>query len=331
MACFDNIIALRDLCSDITPTSTFYLEDIGINASEIEQIITKDYTGVQDFINKKSAFAVQKVTSEIYSFLSPKYKANSILAGHRVGYEADTKELITQNGYVGVEINVSNAQSFINFVISDVSLFIDQTATVPLLLYDLKQGVLLDTINVDATAGQISFNYDKTVVSAPRNDLHLWLGYNAGVSAIDSYKTVTHNGCSDCHGYTFSHRFVRATGATSSAPFTSVTSLTHTAGISFNYSVECNHYDWLCNHRNILGILFLYKTGIEICNHALLAAPNQRSMAITTVNREMMEQKLAHFTNEYDRTLGNILRNMSVPQDRNCFECNERIISRFGL
>jgi len=333
MACFDNIIALRENCSNPITTSGYYLDDIGISKIEIEQIITKDYSGVQDFIDRKSAFAIQKVTSEIYSYLSPKYKANSILVGSRVGYEADVKELIPQNGYVGIEIKVYNPNSYINFVISDLSLFVDVTQAVPVLIYDLKQGLLLATINMDAIAGQIVISYEKTVVAAPRTEMHLWIGYNAGVGAINSYKTVTHNGCSDCHGYTFSHRYVRATGATADTPFTTGTieSLTHTAGLSFNYSVECNHYDWLCNHRKILAIPFLYKTGVEITTHALNAAPNQRTMAITTVNRELMEQKHAHFVSEYDKSIGYILRNMTVPQDKNCFECNDRIVSKFGL
>jgi len=69
MACFDNVVGLRTLCSDLSPD--YYLEDIGINKTELEQVITKDFNGVQDFIDKKSAFAVIKVTNEIYNYLKP--------------------------------------------------------------------------------------------------------------------------------------------------------------------------------------------------------------------------------------------------------------------
>jgi hypothetical protein len=334
MSCFDNIISLEELCTVPTPTSGFYLNQIGINKSEIEQLLTKDYSSVEDFVEKKSAFAIQKVTSEIYSYLSPYFKANSVLSGARVGYESDQKELLTQSGYVGIKTTVKNAHSFIDFVISDISVFADYTGDIPVYIYDVKQGKLLATITVASIAGQISVSYDKAVISSPRKDMLLWIGYDSDANGgISSYKTLTHNGCSDCSGFTFSHRFIQATGSESGSPFTEVTltSLTHTAGISFNYSVECNHTDWLCNHRNILGLPFLYKTGIEICNHALLAAPNQRTMAITTVTRELMEQKLAYFTTEYDRLLSNILRNMQVPQDKNCFNCSERITSRTTL
>lgn len=330
MACFDNIISLKELCTVPTPTSGFYLNDIGISKSEIEQIITKDFASVQAFIDDKSAFAIQRVTAEIYSHLSPQYKADSILTGARVGFEATDKELISQSGYVGVHVKVYNPGSYVDFTISDLSLFTDYTGSVPVLIYDLAQGKLLDTITVDAVAGQVSISYQKSVLSAPRKELNLWIGYDA--TAINSYKTITHNGCSDCHGYTFNHKFIRAVGASITAPFLNddISSLTHTGGISFNYSITCNHYDWLCSHRNILGIPFLYKTGIEICNHALLAAPNQRTMAITTVNVELMEKKLMYFTTEYERTMTQILNNMSVPQDKNCFHCNQRIVSRFS-
>lgn len=326
MACFDDIISLEELCDSPTPTSGFYLNRIGINKTEIEQIITNDYSNIQDFIDKKSAFAVDKVTGEIYTHLSPMFKADSILAGGRVGYEATTKELISQTGYVGLEVKIYNPGSYIDFTISDISLFVDSTTTVPVLIYDLNQGKLLGTINVSTTAGQISTSYEKFTVSAPRNQVNLWLGYDA--TAIDSYKTTTINGCTDCHGYTFSQRYVSATGATSSgSPFTAatITSLTHTAGISFNYSVTCNHKDWLCNNRAILGLPILYKTGIEMMNHALLSAPNQRTNTTTMVNTDLLEKKLAYFTHEYDKLMSDIMNNMRVPQDKNCFECNRRV------
>jgi len=278
MACFDNVVGLRTLCTDLTPD--YYLEDIGINKTELEQVITKDFNGVQDFIDKKSAFAVVKVTNEIYNYLKPNFKADSILAGSRIGYEADTLELVSQSGYVGIEINVYNPQSFVDFVISDISLFVDVTATVPVLLYDLKQGLLLATLSVPVVAGQISTLTQKVVVPASRKPLNLWLGYDA--TAINSYKVNTHNGCGGCRGFTFSNRFVTATGAASSAPFTSVESLSHTGGISLNYSVNCNHTDWLCSHRQILSLPILYKTGIEIVNHVLTAAVNQRTVSYTT-------------------------------------------------
>jgi len=331
MACFDNIVTVEGLCEDVASTSGFTLNQIGINKSEIEQIMTNDYDGVQDFVDRKANFATEKVTGEIYTFLSPKFKADSILTGARVGFPDINKTLVTQSGFVGVQVSVHNPGSYVDFVVSDFSLFTDFTGNVPVLIYDLYQGLLLDTVTVPTVAGQISTVYTKSVISSPRKSLNLWIGYDA--TAINSYKTATHNGCSDCRGYTFNHKFVQAVGASIVNPFTdgNVTGLTHTGGLSFNYSINCNHKDWLCAHRNILSLPILYKTGIEICNHALLASPNQRTMAITTVNRELMEQKLAYFTSEYNTLMGNILRNMSVPQDRNCFQCDNKIVSRSTL
>jgi hypothetical protein len=328
MGCFDNIIAIRELCESPVPTSGFYLNDIGINKTEIEQIITSEYPSVQAFIDQKAAFAVQKVTSEIYSYLSPMFKADSVLAGARIGSEDKNKTLITQSGLVGVKVKIHNPNSYIDFVLSDLSLWVDVTQTVNILVYDLTQGKLLQTMPVQVVAGEITTVYDKVIVPAPRKSMLIWIGYDA--TGINSYKTVTHNGCSDCFGDTFNHKFIQATGATVDNTFLngSVGNLSHTAGIAFNYSVNCNHFDWLCSHRSILGIPFLYKTGIEICNHALLSAPNQRTMAITNVNVDLMEQKLAYFTDEYDKSMRNILTNMRVPQDRNCFECSQRVVSK---
>jgi hypothetical protein len=331
MACFDDIIGIEQVCDEITPTSGFYLNQIGINKKEIEDMVTSDYASVEDFVAKKSAFAIQLCKTDIYSKVSPMFKTGSILAGNRVGYESSQKELIAQTGYVGVEVTVYNPQSFIDFTVANFSLFTNYTGTIPVLVYDVHQGKLLGTIPVVTVAGQISTSYLTISVPAPRKEILLWIGYDSDAfGGISSYKTITHNGCTDCRGFTFNHRFVRATGASIVSPFTdtNLTSLTHTGGLSFNYSVTCNHEDWLCSHRRILGMPFLYRTGMEVCKHALYAAPNQRTMAITTVNIELMEKKLKEFETEYDRIMTNIMNSMRPPSDRACFECNDRIKSR---
>lgn len=330
MACFDKIIALKELCAAITPGSGFYLNDIGISKTEIEQIITKDYASVQDFIDSKSAFAISQVQGDIYSFLSPQYKANSILAGSRIGQTEPGKVLITQSGMTGVEVKMFAPDSFVDFTISDLSLFIDQTGNVPVEVYDLKQGQLLGTITVPAVGGSIITSYDKLTIAAPRRELHLWLGYDSTLlGGISSYKTLSHNGCSTCTGFTFNNRYIRATGAEIAAPFTSVTPLTHTSGISFNYSVTCNHKDWLCSHRAILGSPFLYRTGMEIMLHGILAAINQRSSTNTLVGKEVLDQKLKHYTEQYEVTMRNLMQNMRVPNDVRCFYCNTGIKSLY--
>lgn len=330
MGCFDNIIAIKELCEEITP-QTFYLNDIGINKTEVEQIITSEYESVQDFIDQKSAFAIRQVQGDVYSHLLPSFKADSILAAARIGHEATTKELVTQSGYVGIEIRMNNPVSFVDFTVSDVSVFTDFTGNIPLLVYDLFQGKLLGTLTVASTAGVISQSYETITVSAPRKELHLWIGYNA--AAINSYKTSANSGCSTCTGYTFTNRFIRASGASASAPFTEATidPLTHTGGISFNYSVACNHYDWLCNHRKVMGLPILYQTGLQIMNHGLLSAINQRTMTITTVTKDVLKEKQNFYAEQYNATLTNILNNMRVPSDVNCFHCNKTIRSVTAL
>lgn len=333
MSCFDNFISLEELCNDGSQQASFYLNQIGINKTEIEQVITKEYPTTKAFVNSKVNFAIEKVVNEVYNYLSPKFKANSILAGARIGQPQKTQELITQTGQVGVQIQVKNPGSFLDFVISDISLYTDFTGTIDVNLYDLDQDKLLATVSVDTIAGEVSAaNFSKIVVASPRQNLNLWLGYDS-LGTINSYKTTVHNGCSDCSGHVFNHRFVRANGASVVGQFLdgNVTVQSDTAGIAINYSVNCNHRDWLCTHRNILGIPTLYKAGIEICNHAILSAPNQRSMSTTTVNSDLMERKLAYFESEYAREMGNILRNMAVPSDQNCFNCEQRIVSRTTL
>lgn len=330
MACFDNLITIEGLCDPAESTSGYTLNQIGIDKTEVESIITKGYT-VDSFINEKQQFAVKKVTGDIYSFLSPKYRADSILASNRIGYPSDQKTLQTQAGNVGINIHVGNRGSYVDYVISDFSLFLDYTGDVDVWVYDVEQGKLLDTITVASVAGQISSISQKSIITALKMGLNLWVGYDS--TGINSYLTQTHNGCSDCGGYTFSHRMVQATGASIQSPFTvgQITNLTHTGGLSLRYSINCNHTDWLCDYTNLLSQPILYKTGALICNHALMSSPNQRVMSNVILNVELMQKKHDYFQAEYDHLMRNILSNMQVPQDKNCFHCDQRIISRSTL
>lgn len=330
MSCFDNIVAVRGLCDEQTP-QTFFLDDIGIDKGELGSYITKGYSGVQDLIDQKSAFAIRHIQNDIYSHLLPSFRADSILAGSRVGFEAKTKELINQSGFVGGEIQMHNPQSFVDFTISDVSLFTDFTGTIPILIYDLLQEKLLGTISCNSVAGEITTTYQSLTIPAPRKQLKLWMGYDA--TGINSYKTTSYSGCSNCSGNTFSNRFVKVTGAAAASPFTlgTITSLTHTAGISFNYSVRCNHYDWICSHRDMLSMPILYRTGLEIMNHAMLLASTQRTMNTTTVDKKLLGEKAAFYETNYTRIVDGILKSMRLPSDANCFHCNKSVTSIVSL
>jgi hypothetical protein len=96
-------------------------------------------------------------------------------------------------------------------------------------------------------------------------------------------------------------------------------------GISLNYSVTCNFWDWMCTLRDMLAVPILYRTGMEIMAHGLLASINQRSMAITTLNKEVLMEKQSYYTGLYNSTIQGILKNMRVPSDVNCFHCNRGI------
>lgn len=328
MACFDNIVSLRELCTVPDP-QTFYLNQIGLTLTQVEDLMTSDYSSAQNFVDEKSAFAVRLVQSEVHSLMTPTYRANSLLASSRVGYEAAQKLLITQSGMVGVEVKVTNQSSFVDFTISDISLFLDFTGTVNLLVYDLLQGKLLGTLVCTSISGEIVTTYETITVSSARKNLHLWIGYDSDADSIGSYKTVTHTGCSSCSGFTFSNRFIRATGASIETPFTAgqIDSLTHTAGISFNFSVGCNHYDWICIHRAALGLPILYRTGMEIMNHALTAALGQRTVNMTTVSKEQLEETQSFYTAKYNETMRSIMNAMRPPSDTNCFHCSQGIKS----
>jgi len=90
--CFDNIITVTGLCEDTTSESGITLNDVGIDVSELNQLITKDFADAADFFEKKKDFAIKIITNQIHTAMRPKYKAVSLLQNAVAGYFQPNKK-----------------------------------------------------------------------------------------------------------------------------------------------------------------------------------------------------------------------------------------------
>jgi hypothetical protein len=333
MACFENLIGLRELCDTTPSTSGRYLNDINISKSEIEGLITKDYASIQDFIDSKLSQAVFSTQSYIISTIQPFFKANSILSGSRIGHYDVNKQVVAQSGNTGMTIKVNNSRSYLNFNIASISLFCNYSGTVNILLYDIVQGKLLGTYPITSVAGQIVTINPSIKIESNKKCLELWLGYDSTTNNISSYKTDSHANCSTCIGTTFNNRYIQAHGGSIVTPFLSdnVTQLSHTSGLSVEYNVSCNQQSWLCMYEQSLVEPIIYKLGAEIMSHGLFASQTQRSNSYVSLSREILKEKYDFYHYNFERSIKTFLRSMSVPEDNDCFNCNSRIHSALTL
>lgn len=324
MSCFENIINIKGTCADPVSVSGLWLNSIGISVKEIEKYITSDFAGVDDFVQDKIAFASTIVTDRVYNHLTDKFKTSSILESQIIGHFQDNKSIVAAEAkYKGFQVEIVNVDTFVKFYLSDLSIFVNYTGTVEVKVYDLIQAKVIDTLSIEAVAGEIVAEYFHKTYYSNRNKLHLAFIYDA--SDVPSYNTTTSaNYCNSCDLVkSWMNKYVRATGISATLASEKIKSNirqeANTAGLSINYSVQCNHRGWICTFANAMALPILWRTAYEIMSFAI---NNAEQVNIRTMDVEKLKSRKEEYDFEYQKSKSNLLKNLKLPTDSLCFECN---------
>jgi len=329
MSCFDNFITIKNTCGSTASDSGFYIEDGGVTLKEASDYVTSDYVSAEAFINSKIAFAINLINQSVYQHFSSKIKTASVIENESIGFILPNKEIVAEqtNKYIGISLELTNNNSFLALHISSISLFVNYSGTVSVKIYDVYQNKLLDTITVTAIAGQVVQIPLLKEYFTDRKNMQLAIVYDS--TGIPSYQTsVNPNyivGCSNCskNNNSYSNRFVYAkpivVSTGSDIINANLESTSYTGGLSVNYSVNCNYKSWLCSIKNMLAIPILYKACEEIMNFAIESTDRGN---MKTFDVEKLKERRANYESKSNKDLDNILQNISLPNDKDCFSCN---------
>lgn len=334
-SCFDNLIGLKGVCNYDTPTSGLTLDQIGLHKHEIEKYIEKPYNNVSDFYTDYLNISINEVTLKIFNHFAHKYRSQSIIKNGRIGLPQKNMQtnssIAGYNG--GLEVNVSNYDSPIEFYLSEFSLFIDLTTTVTVNVYDAFQNSVIDTFNIETTANKISTVYLNKTYKSNRKKMQLVFLYD--ISVADSYQVSASSNCATCSSinYTKMNSYVTTRGvkipSSNSVIDQNLVGVGHTNGISLVYSINCAHAEWMCSAGNLIARPLLYCLSKNILTYGLNSSGRNNSKTIEDSKKLQARIDLAVF--EFDQAMNNILNNMAVPNDKVCFYCNSRIKSVISL
>lgn len=331
MACFENLITVDDTCDDQTSESGLTLKDIGISIDFLDSI-NSDYSSGKELAQSKIDFALKQIPIQITSKLSKFFRANTIIDERRVGFTQDNLNVKAGANMRGVQIELCNQNSYVDFFLSTLSVQLTANGAVNILVYDLLQNKLLDTLPITAIANEIVTIYPNKTYKSDRKRLNIALLYDA--SSQNSINTLlTQSGCSGCGGSTnYISRYVEARGveipAASAKTQENLTGVSHTSGITFTYSINCNHSDWLCDKRNQIAEAVLYRAASEIYRYGV--ANSRRFTTETTAEVERMTMEMNDYENRYNRSLEDVLRHIKLPNDRKCFDCDKPLMYLTG-
>lgn len=322
--CFDNLISIKSICTTSSGSSAFFIEDIGITAEEASYYINSEYKNGAELITDKIRFSTDIVRKTIANHFAAHINSKSLIQSQRLGDPGDSLSL--KSGIAttlgGISLTLNNSQSYFNVFVDSISLQISSTQDVSVFVYDLISGTLLDTIVVPCVANVITSKVINKTYSSPKRKLDLIFVYDTeGISSNTT--TINTYGCTTCNGYTYTNYYINSApiylDEASAKIRSSLTSGTHTFGLSINYSVQCSIENWLCEIANLMAMPILYKTGEEIMNYAVYYSNRQNSSV--NIDAERNKERLAAYQKAYNDSLEATIRKINLPKNDPCFLC----------
>lgn len=332
--CFADIIGYKGNCEAVTPSSGLYVENIGITSKECDYYINSEYRNGEALITDKIDFASTLVRKTIGNHFASYINNKSLIDSNLLGHYQDSLQLKTgvANTLGGISVTLNNSRSYFSVYVNSISLQISTTQSVNVFVYNLVTGELLDTIAVSCVANKVVTSYVNKTYSSNKRKLDLIFVYDTENISSNTCQ-LDYGGCVACNGYTYSNGYISAQPIymteTDAKIRSSLTSTSHTFGLSINYSIQCSIDNWLCEIANLMALPILYKTGIEIMQYALYYSTRQTSSV--NIDAEKNKERLALYQQSYSESLEATIKKINMPKYDSCFKCEEYIKSAIIL
>ncbi|HWB63522.1 MAG TPA: hypothetical protein VG603_08450 [Chitinophagales bacterium] len=333
--CLKDVVGVRDCGAGQPDTQTghslVYLQSLpGISVTDFDKAINNESRNALSRIDELLGLAIQEVSLDVQNALQGKYELRTFIENDVIGFFQDDKVLMpAQTGSLtGLEIRM-NLTPYLKLFIRQVKLFCNYTGSVDVKIYDLVQGKLLDTVTIDAVAGQVAVVPVDLEYMNDRQRLHLFIGYE---SAFDSYKTLLSTFTDDggiTSSYTNSWMFFRGAKLGNSVPKLreNLYGNSGTAGLSISYSLQCSFDEHLCNIKKLLAMPILYKAGALIMKEMKYS---KRLNGVITCYAQDHLELMNSYNEEYNLRMAQLFQNMNMPAS-SCFSCASMVEARSVL
>lgn len=328
--CLVNLVGVKKPCDDDTPsTSGYYLQNLDyIDFSTADAIIKNDMSA-EEYLQRKLDFATNYLSTDFQTKLGQKFIQWTVLEKTVAGFYQQNKQSIPGIAGMlkGIQLEVLQFP-FLQLYLSSLTLFVDFTGNLPVHIFDLTQGKLLDTITVPAIAGEtVMIDVSK---SYPTNGqaLNIFIGYDSGLA--NGYNTTVYqnsiSGCRRCPGSTRPENkyvwvFAKKLPIAGPKIDQNTQSVNDTGGLSINYSLQCSVTGFLCSIKNQLALPLLYRAGYEILMDALTST---RKNPLVLLQKDEMATLTSYYDEQYDKAITNLLQNLRIPNDI-CFTCKPKV------
>ena len=321
--CLNNFIGLRGYCSDTTPESGLYVNDLSgvslkllANLAEEEQ---KDYSGIWTEIYNRT---LHELESDVIIGSQKYFKTNLILENTNTGHYDDPHVTVTSsNELKGNTIELDFNQSrYLSVYVNSVQLYLPTAVNSSIYIYNLLNGVLLDTIAFTGTVGINTIQINKTYKTYGQ-DTQIFVCYDGNDTA--SIET------SDFDGSDLAITRGAKIAVGTSVLNDNLTFDGDSYGLVVNYNLRCDVSEFICTSKSLFKLPLLYKLGSNIF-FEMLTSTRMNKYTISK-SRDDIKDLRDEYQEKYDNLMKSTLSNMRANEDRVCFNCNRQRNYKYNM
>lgn len=324
--CLEDFVGIWDECTEKDP-SILYINDLpGFDLSFADFLAPEQVADGVELLEAKRRSAAIFLKQEILQHLNPRTTIGSVLSNQVTGIVQENLQVKTLEAakFKGLQISVSH-YPYLSVYVDRISLFAVNSVTTNILVVDLQQGLVLDTLPITTVGGEITYlNVRKEYKNEGQ---YLNLAFLVDSSLTDVYYTTAdHTPCGSCfarmeHLNTYCDGRGISLLQSAQKIDSNLVSETHTNGISVHYSVQCNHDHFICNMANRFMTSLFYRFGVELMDEVI---HSNRLTSLTTIGKDRARELKADLITKYNNSMDGVLQNLELPNNI-CYHCKPSV------
>ena len=336
LSCLVNYIGLFN-SSLPAPVSGLYINSLpGVTMEQFDKVAKPEQTTYLNVWSDVQTRAIIKLRNTIEASLKQRYKLKAITRSLDLGTKIDTTQPVSTpvSEYRGFTIELIFKNNF-NIVYSNFQkLYITSlqvylsgsiSVDVPVKVFDMDSGAILDTFTISHTTATVGWNVIQ--VNKYYTGFRLFVGYDATYIAApfqyinpninNIYRTIITN----FYGYGYANGFIQG-GQTTNKDATNIEYNSTDYCMSGIFSLNCTFDAFICNNANTFAEPLWYQCGAELMTERLYS---DRINRFTTIDKEKAKELRDYFSAEADNKLALILDGTELNCSDICLECNSPI------
>lgn len=324
MECLLNLVDFLD-GTKTRDSSKLYINDIpGFELSQPEYVVNGDQTDSLNFLEQCKKEAATRLLDEFTAHLNERAKYNSVLRNQRAGvFEQNLIERAAVSArYGGVQLSIAS-YPYLSLYVDRIGLFTKNSVTTNIKVFDLQQGIELDSFPITTVGGEIT--YIQVGKEYKNNAQYLNLIFVIDTSLTPTYNTIT-SSCGHCfYNLEALNQYIDGRGVSIGQSQqkidTNIKGEGHTNGITLSYSIQCDPSYFICGMANRFANALRYLWFAEF-NRWIVKST--RGNSLTTIHKDDAIANVNEYEEKFAQSMKVVLANITIPNNL-CYSCDPYI------